>query len=174
MAITFDGANKLILLDGAATVSIRGIYSRWIDWAATSDNLKWLPAFSTVGQPPTVPVYCTLLNGWLVRPLAGAYTLTLNDGFLYVDGGGEPITAVASGTEPRVRYENPVIAVGYSTASPQQADIDAILLRTDELHRIHGLKSGEPMTVTPTTRVAGTISQTISGDGTTTTTVTRA
>ena len=173
MAITFDGANKLILLDGAATVSIRGIYSRWVDWVTTSDNLKWRPAFSTVGQPPTVPVYCTLLNGWLVRPLAGAYTLTLNDGFLYVDGGGEPITAVSSGTEPRVRYENPVIAVGYSTASPQQADIDAILLRADELHRIHGLKSGEPMTVTPTTRVAGTISQAITGDGTTTSTVTR-
>jgi hypothetical protein len=136
MAITFDGANRLILLDGAATVSIRGIYSRWVDWAATSDNLKWLPAFSTVGEPPTVPVYCTLLNGWLVRPAAGAYTLTLNDGFLYVDGGGEPITAVASGTEPRVRYQNPVIAVGYSTSSPQQADIDAIraLLEADEVH----------------------------------------
>jgi len=171
--ISFDGANKIIQLDGAATVSIRGIYSRWVDWAATSDNLKWLPAFSTVGQPPTVPVYVTLLNGWLVRPLAGAYTLTLNDGFLYVDGGGDPLTAVSSGTEPRVRYENPVIAVGYSTSSPQQADIDAILLRADELHRIHGLKSGEPMTVTPTGRTAGALSQTITGDPATSVTVAR-
>jgi hypothetical protein len=134
MAITFDGANRIIQLDGAATVSIRGIYSRWVDWAATSDNLKWLPAFSTVGQPPTVPVYVTLLNGWLVRPLAGAYRLTLNDGFLYVDGGGEPITAVSSGTEPRVRYENPVIAVGYESGGGSPLDpaavADAMLARS--------------------------------------------
>jgi hypothetical protein len=44
----------------------------------------------------------------------------------------------------------------------------------DELHRINGLKPGEPMTVTPTSRVAGDITQAFSGDGTTTTTVMRA
>lgn len=130
MAITFDGVNKIIQLDGAATVSIRAIYSRWIDWTALSDNAKFLPAFSVIADPPTVPVYATLLNGWLVRPLAGAYTLTLDDGFLYRDGGGDPISPVVSGTEPRIRYQNPVIAVGYSTASPQQADIDAIKAST--------------------------------------------
>lgn len=43
----------------------------------------------------------------------------------------------------------------------------------DEMHLIHGLKSGEALTVTPTSRTAGAVSQTISGDGTTTTTVSR-
>jgi hypothetical protein len=134
MAITFDGTTKIIQLDGATTVSIRAIYSRWVDWVAASDNAKYLPAFITTADPPTVPVYATLVNGWLVRPAAGAYTLTLNDGFLYRDGGGDPLTAVSAGTEPRVRYENPVIAVGYSTgSSPQQADIDAIRAKTDSL-----------------------------------------
>jgi hypothetical protein len=131
VAITFDGTAKIIQLDGAATVSIRGIYSRWVDWAAT--HLGYLPAFAVVADPPTVPVYATLMNGWLVRPAAGSYTLTLNDGFLYRYGGGDPIAPVTSGTEPRIRYENPVIAVGYSTASPQQADIDAIRAKTDQL-----------------------------------------
>lgn len=42
-----------------------------------------------------------------------------------------------------------------------------------EIHAIHGLKSGDALTVTPTSRTAGAISQTISGDGTTTTTVSR-
>ena len=42
-----------------------------------------------------------------------------------------------------------------------------------EIHAIHGLKSGEALTVTPTSRTAGAISQTIGGDGTTTTTVSR-
>ena len=43
-----------------------------------------------------------------------------------------------------------------------------------EVHQIHGLESGKPMTVTPTSRsVTSGPSQTISGDGETTTTVTR-
>jgi hypothetical protein len=43
----------------------------------------------------------------------------------------------------------------------------------DEMYLIHGLKDGETLTVTPTSRTAGAIAQTISGDGTTTTTVSR-
>ena len=42
-----------------------------------------------------------------------------------------------------------------------------------ELHKLQGLKRGFPMTVTPTSRQVDDISQTISGDGETTTTVTR-
>jgi len=42
-----------------------------------------------------------------------------------------------------------------------------------ELHQLQGLDAANPMTVTPTSRVAGSISQTISGDGETTTTVQR-
>jgi hypothetical protein len=42
-----------------------------------------------------------------------------------------------------------------------------------EIHAIHGLKSGSALTVTPSSRAAGAISQSITGDGTTTTTVTR-
>jgi len=43
----------------------------------------------------------------------------------------------------------------------------------DELHKIQGLDASNPMTVTPTTRVAGSIDLEITGDGETTTTVTR-
>jgi hypothetical protein len=42
-----------------------------------------------------------------------------------------------------------------------------------EIHLIHGLKPGSALTVTPTSRAAGSVSQTIGGDGTTNTTVTR-
>lgn len=47
------------------------------------------------------------------------------------------------------------------------------ITKVDELHKIHGLDVSNPMTVTPTSRVAGTITQVISGDGETTSTVTR-
>jgi hypothetical protein len=43
----------------------------------------------------------------------------------------------------------------------------------DEMYLIHGLKTGDTLTVTPTSRTAGAISQTIGGDGATTTTVSR-
>jgi hypothetical protein len=43
----------------------------------------------------------------------------------------------------------------------------------DEMYLIHGLKTGDTLTVTPTSRTAGAISQTIGGDGTNTTTVSR-
>lgn len=47
------------------------------------------------------------------------------------------------------------------------------LTEITETHLIHGLKTGSPLNVTPTARTAGAISQTITGDGVTTTTVTR-
>ncbi len=50
---------------------------------------------------------------------------------------------------------------------------DTVGAEIDELHLIHGLKSGSTLTVTPSSRVAGGVSQTIGGDGTTTTTVSR-
>jgi hypothetical protein len=43
----------------------------------------------------------------------------------------------------------------------------------DEMYLLQGLKDGETLTVTPTSRTAGAVSQTIGGDGTTTTTVSR-
>ena len=43
----------------------------------------------------------------------------------------------------------------------------------DELHQLEGLKNGVPMTVTPTNRSVGTINLDITGDGETSTTVTR-
>lgn len=129
MAVTFDGPNKIIQLDGSTIVSIPALYSRWVDWVATSDNSKYVEAFTTVADPPKVPVYATLVNGWRVRPTAGDYILTFRDGFLDRESGLDPFAPVVSGQEPRIRWENPVIAVGYSTsggAGLSPADIAAI------------------------------------------------
>jgi len=43
----------------------------------------------------------------------------------------------------------------------------------DELHKLEGLDASNPVTTTPTSRVAGSVSQVITGDGITTSTVTR-
>lgn len=130
MVINIDGPARLIELDNAATDSIRAIYSRWVDWVA--GNEQYLPAFppeNVIANPPTVPVYVTLANGWKVRCAAGAYTKKLFDGFLYTDDLSDPIAPVASGTEPRIVYENPVIAVGFSAGSGLSAEQADMLIK---------------------------------------------
>ena len=51
------------------------------------------------------------------------------------------------------------------------AEVNDLFL--DELHKLEGLDSSNPVTTTPTSRDAGSVSQVISGDGITTSTVTR-
>lgn len=52
-------------------------------------------------------------------------------------------------------------------------DVTRISTELDELHKLEGLDSANPVTTTPKSRVAGSISQVITGDGITTSTVTR-
>lgn len=58
-------------------------------------------------------------------------------------------------------------------ASELVAFLEAINTKANELHKIQGLDSASPMTVTESNRVAGSITQNFTGDGISTTTVTR-
>ncbi|MCU0531744.1 MAG: hypothetical protein MUE76_06600 [Syntrophales bacterium] len=96
MAITFDGANKRIILSaGSTSLDARDCYSRWKDWVLESDNSKYEQAFTVVGGDPIgggnfVSSYYFLTNGWRVRPCEASHTLTIN-GSIVVDGGGNAI-----------------------------------------------------------------------------------
>ena len=142
MAITFDGPGKLVLLDGAATVSVQVIYSRWVDWFATATNSRFLPAFRTVGDPGAqdgyaIPVIAFLLNGWRIRPLAGDYTLTVGGGIIVAPTGVDPFDQAFS-AGPRIRYEQPVAAIAYSTAGGAGApEIAAAVLAAAQAAPIH-------------------------------------
>ena len=114
--ISFDGAGKIISLDSSTIVSITDIYSRWVDWLIVDDNLKYAQAMNVLAQPPVVPTYVTLINDWKIKPFAGSYSLTLNDGFIYTSDSSDPFVA-SGGAEPRIIWQNPVIAVGYATGS---------------------------------------------------------
>lgn len=88
-------------------------------------------------------------------------TTTVTNGTIVVRGTGKVVDengdAIVSGTFGSLTIVNETVS--------------GIMLQ--ELHRIMGLDSSNPMTVTPTSRTAGDISQTISGDGENTSTVTR-
>jgi len=74
---TFDGENLLIILDsGVTTVNAEiDLYSDWKEWALTGDNVKYPPAFRTIGGDPLSTTinagsYFFLQNqyGWRIRP----------------------------------------------------------------------------------------------------------
>jgi hypothetical protein len=138
MAITFDGPSKIIQLDGAVQESIQNIYSRWVDWFATGTNSRFLPAFRTIGDPSGldgygIPVIAFLLNGWLIRPLAGVYELRLTGGILVGPGGTSGFVQPGPG-DPRTILAQPVQTFAYTigAAGPTEAQIAAAVLAAAE------------------------------------------
>lgn len=133
MAITFDPANKRVILDTTYVETI-DLYSRWKEWVATSDNSKYLPAFSTVGGEPLggslyVARYFFLLNDWRIRPMESNHTLNI-EGNISVLGGGDPVVPTLGTYKVLVQYTVPVQAQGIATSGssgPSAAEIaDAV------------------------------------------------
>jgi hypothetical protein len=65
------------------------------------------------------------------------------------------------------------IPTAAGNASAVRTELAPELAQVTEIHAIHGLDIANALTVTPTLRSAGAITQAITGDGTTSTTVTR-
>lgn len=122
MAYAFDGIAKTITISAQTVLSVRDVYSRWLDWINTADNSKFLPAFATIGGDDidatagtAIPIYAFLLNGWKIKPQESSHTLTVNDGILLVAGGGDPFINTTGNFVVRVNYQQPVQAITVST-----------------------------------------------------------
>lgn len=197
MGYSFNGSTKIITLTaGTTNVSVRDMWSRWVDWMLTSDNSKYLPAFVNVGGNDIdlsagtyIPIYAFLVNGWKVKPQEANHTLTITDGILLVDGGGDPFVNTTGSYVVRINYQQPVQAISYDAGggggtAPTVEEIreemdnnslklELIRLLTDELHKIQGLDVDNPATITPALRSAGDINLDLSGDGENITIITR-
>lgn len=137
MAITFDPSTNRIVLD-SASVTASELWSRWADWVATSDNAKYLPAFSQVGGDDLgggllIPPYMFLLNGWRVRPMEANHALVIT-GNLFVAGGGSPLVNTLGSFNVIAQFTVPVQAQGISTggSSLTLAEIEASLVLARE------------------------------------------
>lgn len=119
MAITFDGAERLITLtSGTVELDVIDLYSRWKDYVKTSDGGKYAPAFAPLGGDDidpvagtTVPLYAFLVNGWRIKPQEASHTLTVTAGILLVSGGGDPFIDTTGSFMVRVNYQQPVQAI---------------------------------------------------------------
>lgn len=94
--VSFDGNAKLIQINlGETSIDVKtDLYSKWKLWAAEGDNLKYLPAFRSVGGDPTVNGKYLgstffIQNGWKIRPPSEDTFITIV-GNLYADDGSNP------------------------------------------------------------------------------------
>jgi hypothetical protein len=176
MAITFDAANKVIMLD-SYNVSEKQIWSAYVDWSVLSDNLKYGVGLTQIGGFAPVALYIFLQLGWKVRPKE-ADGITTITGNLLVQGGGSPIAATIGSFNVLVNMETPVLSTAIEVAAPaltseQSAQITAIEAAANDIRDFKGLTLGKPATFTPSGISTSTKSVTITGDGKTTSTVTR-
>lgn len=123
MAFSFNGPSRIIsITSGTTEISIRDLWSRWVDWFLTSDNSKYFPAFEQVGgntisesDGTYIPIYVFLKNSWRIRPQEASHTLNVKDGVIIVEGGGDPFINTISSYNIRINYSQPVQAITVST-----------------------------------------------------------
>jgi len=90
--VTFDGANKRILINyGVTSIDVQiDLYSNWKEWVQYRDNSQYPQAFSKTGGT-TTPIGSIggtyfLLNGWKIKPWQGNYTLDIDGNMFSIDG----------------------------------------------------------------------------------------
>lgn len=208
--VTFDGVNKLILInDGVTVLDVQtDIYSDWKEWVLLENNLKYLPPMNTVGGEPTIAgqrldVTYFLINGWKIKPYPGSYDLSIIGNLFDAAGGSIKIPAdilenipnnisINTNTSVIVRQlsstattgsggltveenaalfniEGKVISIQNLLQSPitaslettQATQLSTIESRLNEIWQLHGLDSGNPLTVTQTSRTFGDVDQAI-------------
>lgn len=122
--VTFDGKNRLILLNpGITEISVIEIYSSWKEWVRLYDNSKWLPAMRVVGGDQIqgdayLGATYFVTNGWRIRPYEENHTLII-DGNLYTDPFGESPFVTAAGNVS-VAIQSTFSALIYSTLAQQE------------------------------------------------------
>ena len=124
MALTFNGETKVITLTTGTTVlGVRDLWSRWVDWFLTDDNSKYVPSLFNIGgddidvsEGTKIPIYAYLMNGWKIKPQEANHTLSVQDGILLVNGGGDPFIDTDGSYVVRIKYSQPVSAISFSSA----------------------------------------------------------
>jgi len=176
--VTFDGINKIILVnEGITELDFRvDVYSGWKEWVTDPNqtNSRYLEALSVIGGDPlpgdrVLGTTFFLENGWRMRTWEGDHELTVTGNVFTRTGVSAFVPTLESWT----------ITINLNTSTLVETIETGTLLgldtqtQMDEVWKIHGLDSDNPMTVTETSRTAGTITQDINDDGGGNVTVTR-
>lgn len=177
--VTFDGPNRLILVnDGVTELDVRiDLYSNWKEWIKqpTQTNSQFPEAFSAIGGDPlpggrVLGTTFFLENGWRIRSWEGDHILTIT-GNLFTREGDDPVVPTIGQNKVTVNLNTSTLVEAIETGA--QLGIDSVQQIRD-IFRLHGLDPDNPLVVTPTSRSSGDLSQTIDEDtNTDTVTVTK-
>lgn len=176
MGIIFDRINRIIEVEDPATeVTIQELLDAIRGWEDDQENMDVPKIADAAGkeildESTKVGVTLKLLN-WKVK-FEGRSTPTVCN----ITGGN--LVAVDEYGDPMFPVEPSNNVTATKTASSSATIVPGALTQKQddmlqELYRLQGLDPDAPLTVTPKSRSAGNISQTIGGDGKTEATVTR-
>lgn len=135
MKVSFDGARRLItILSGEKQVSASiDLYSDWKEWAREPDNLKYPPAFRTIGGEligggVQVGAYFFLQNqdGWRIKPPEENIDVTI-DGNLYGEDPTRPLFSPTDGPfNTSIRLNISSLTPLVDTSLPVQQTVDRV------------------------------------------------
>ena len=185
MSYTFDGPNKLIILNAGTTyVSIREMYSSWKEWVVAG-NAQFLPAISYIGSDPvpggTLGTTYFLENGWKIRPQEANHTLTVVGNLYSRDGSDAFVNTIGTWNVRIVSVISTLVETVSTSGSGISAAAIAQAVRTEltpelthvmtlannpgltenqatmllEIYRLYGLDPTKPLVVTDSIRSAG-------------------
>lgn len=177
--VTFDGPNKLILInEGITDIDFReDVYSNWKEWTLVDSyvNAKYEQALSVVGGDPLpgqriLGSTFFLENGWKIRSWEGEHILTIT-GNVFSRDGTDPVIPTLKDFKVTVNFNTSTLVEGGRSIGAELG-INTVL-QIDEVWKIHGLDINNPLNVTGTSRNADYIQQTITDNGGGDVTVTR-
>lgn len=159
MTVTsIDWTNKVITVDDDIDVPVFRDEIRAFEASEDGvvfDSIAGVTGRNVIGAS-TSALTVTLVNGYVLQFDASGSYESRNGNFV---GTVVPDPGIFFSRELSIAFAEGTV----SGLTPEES------AHLDELHRIHGLRSGQNLVVTDTTRSSGSISQTIDDDGTTTT-----
>ena len=181
---SIDPVNRDIYLDASTvntTINPIDLYKEMRTLRRTDESLRpydvFMSAFGNVpkGGGKFTERYVRLNSGARIIPFDVSHELTIN-GTIITDDGQEGIacfdrTPLTATTVVDINYVPPQVEVITITGGSALTAQETLMLT--RLFQRFGLDAANPLTVTPTSIVAGDVNQTITGDGETTSTVTQ-
>lgn len=103
------------------------MWQHYVEWLAVPGNRKYFPLMTTIGRNvPDIPLYVFLAEGVVIIVANTSVPTVVTNGGLKT-AGGDPF----GGAVVNVRYEQPGVAIGYTTggtSGPSAASIAAAII----------------------------------------------
>lgn len=149
---------QMDISDPDGVTSVQRLYAWYRDEITTSDGIRNFFRGMSASDSANYIINTAVVNLKLDNILTAPVKIV--GGYLARDDGSTVIAATSN-------------SIQMDPSKAYVAGIGSVSQQVQELHALQGLAAGTPMTVTPTSRIAGDIELAITGDGSTSTTVTR-